>query len=171
MFSRWSRIFQLLVQSNLLSFLCAAGWGNPTPLGDHCSLSCPWTCIKTWHRRACGVKVEKTRGSRTLESWCLRIDFRSAFKIELLETGTWWSVPSAGSSAPIQSTCLSPACICCPVSMARAIQISLCQFFGPQSHLQAAEIPLPSLFSGFHWPSQCICQHSALELPSRVPGS
>ena len=48
--------------------------------------------------------------------------------------------------------------------MAGAIQISLSShfFFGPESHLQAAEILLPGLFSVVHLPSQCIHQHSAL---------
>lgn len=55
--------------------------------------------------------------------------------------------------------------------MARAIQISLSHFSGPQSHLLAAETPLPSLFSDLHWPSQCICQHLALGLPWADGGS
>lgn len=58
--------------------------------------------------------------------------------------------------------------------MAGAIHISLSSyffllsshfFFGPESHLQAAEILLPGLSSVVHLPSQCVHQHAALGLP------
>lgn len=52
-----------------------------------------------------------------------------------------------------------PACVCWPVSMAGAIPISLSShFFGPESHLQAAEILLLGLFSVVHLSSQHIRQ-------------
>lgn len=50
--------------------------------------------------------------------------------------------------------------------MAGAILIApSSHFFGPESHLQAAEILLPGLFSVVHLSSQHIRQHSVLGLP------
>lgn len=74
---------------------------------------------------------------------------------------------------PPDPPAFSPACVSWPVSMAGATHTSLSSyfllfshyFFGPQFHVQAAEILLPGLFSVVHLPSQCVHQHAALGLP------